>query len=97
MGLTQFNIIELSTASATILGAIAMLLAQTQKSKCKKCKLCCGCVECDRELNADIENQLDTTAGDDDDDESKEPDIPKVEIPKVEIPKPEIPKVKFPK
>jgi hypothetical protein len=58
MTLSQFNIIELSTASATILGAIAMLLAQTQKSKCKKCMFCFGCLSCDREVQPDIENQL---------------------------------------
>ena len=88
MGLTSFNIIELSTASATILGAIAMLLAQTQKSRCKKCRMCCGCIDCDRDV-PDIENQI---TDENDDDETKEPEIPKVEPPKVEPPK-----VKFPK
>lgn len=93
MTLSQFNIIELSTASATILGAIAMLLAQTQKSKCKKCKMCCGCVECDRELNTeegtgDIENQLENA-----EDETKSEESPKVISPKV----PKIPNMNLPK
>lgn len=56
--LTEFNIIELSTSVVSILGACGMLLAVTQKSRCKKFKCCCGLIDCDREI-IDIENQAD--------------------------------------
>ena len=58
MVLSEFNIIELSTAVATMFGACGMLLAVTQKSRCKRFKCCCGLIDCQREI-PDIENQAD--------------------------------------
>ena len=89
MGLTSFNIIELSTACVTIAGGIALILKQVQQSRCKNCNFC-YLIKCEREL-PDIENQIEKD-DDKDEDETKEPEIPKVEIPKVDPPK-----VKFPK
>ena len=57
MTLSEFNIIELSTSVATIFGAIGMLLAVTQKSRCKNLRCCFGCCVCEREI-PDIENQI---------------------------------------
>jgi len=53
MTLTSFNIIELSTFVVSILGATALVIKQTQSSKCKSCKICFGLLSCER----DIENQ----------------------------------------
>ena len=58
MVLSEFNIIELSTALVSVFGACGMLLAVTQKSRCKRFKCCCGLIDCQREI-ADIENQVD--------------------------------------
>lgn len=101
MTLTSFNIIELSTASATILGAFAMLLAQTQKSKCKNLKICWGCMVCDRTIDAVIEeeNLEDLESGKQDVERKEAIKENKIEIPKVELPsalaqaKVELPKV----
>ena len=95
MTLTSFNIIELSTAAATILGAFAMLLAQTQKSKCRNLKICWGCVVCDRAVpDAVIEEELkDLESGEVDVERKEEIKENKVELPKVELPKIELPKV----
>ena len=41
MVLSEFNIVELSTAVVAIFGACGMLLAVTQKSRCKRFKCCC--------------------------------------------------------
>lgn len=54
MGLSQFNIIELSTAVMTIAGAIALVLKTTQQSRCKTCSMCWGMNKCDRELPIDV-------------------------------------------
>jgi len=86
MTLTSFNIIELSTASGTILAAVAMLLAQTQKSKCKNLKICWGCIVCDRTVDGVIEEE--------DEEENTEVDLEsgeklnknKIPIPKIELP-----------
>ena len=91
MGLTSFNIIELSTAVATIFGACGMLLAITQKSRCKRFKCCCGLVDCDRELIEpsvvdDTKEEIDIIV-DDSVDESK------TEQPTLNIPLPKIPKI----
>ena len=80
MTLSEFNIIELSTSVATIFGALGMLLAVTQKSRCKNLRCCFGCCVCEREV-PDIENQID-------EDESKEQEVSgKTEIQKVKLPK----------
>ncbi len=84
MTLTEFNVIELSTASATILGALAMLLAQSQKSKCKNLKCCCGLIVCDRVVEGGEEvveedNPEDLESGNLDV-ERKEP---KIQLPKI--------------
>ena len=91
MTLTSFNIIELSTASATILGAIAMLLAQTQKSKCKNLKCCCGLIVCDRVIVEDNEEQVLEDNGEDL--EKGEVDVERKDENKINIPKVELPKV----
>lgn len=87
MTLTSFNIIELSTAVATIFGACGMLLAVTQKSRCKRFKCCCGLIDCDRELIEpplpdDVEDKakIDITV-DDGVDESKTQEPPTLNIP----------------
>ncbi len=85
MTLTSFNIIELSTAVATIFGACGMLLAVTQKSRCKRFKCCCGLIDCDREvietpLPEVEEEKIDITV-DDDADESKTQAPPTLNIP----------------
>ncbi len=87
MTLTSFNIIELSTASATILGAIAMLLAQTQKSKCKNLKCCCGLIICDRVVPEDKEEEqvVEDNVEDLENGEENKVELPKVELPKVNI------------
>jgi hypothetical protein len=53
MSLSQFNIIELSTAIVTIAGGVALILRQVQQSRCRTCRLCCGCVDCVREVPPD--------------------------------------------
>ena len=82
MVLSEFNIIELSTAVATIFGACGMLLAVTQKSRCKRFKCCCGLIDCDREI---IEPPLPVV------EEEKEPvlniPVPKITVPKIPVPK----------
>ncbi len=88
--LSTFNIIELSTAVATILGACGMLLAVTQKSKCKNLKLCWGCVVCDRVVDLqDIEEQNENENENDDEpdieDEKKDDFKNEVKLPKVNI------------
>ncbi len=84
MTLTSFNIIELSTAVATIFGACGMLLAVTQKSRCKRFKCCCGLIDCDREVIEtplpEDEEKIDITV-DDDVDESKTQEKPTLNIP----------------
>ncbi len=86
MTLTSFNIIELSTFCVSVLGGIAMLLAQTQKSKCRNLKCCCGLIVCDRVVGEDNEEQvleeekIDITV-DDDADESKTQAPPTLNIP----------------
>ena len=92
MTLTSFNIIELSTASGTILAAVAMLLAQTQKSKCKNLKICWGCIVCDRTVDAIIEEeeQVNTEVDLEGGEKLK---TNKIELPKIELPKVELPKV----
>lgn len=101
MTLTSFNIIELSTASATILGALAMLLAQTQKSKCRNLKCCCGLIVCDRVVPEDkegeeeeeeqVNTEVDLESGEQSNPGGKKTN--KTELPKVELPKVELPKV----
>jgi len=92
MTLTSFNIIELSTASATILAAISMLLAQSQKSKCKNLKCCCGLIVCDRVVPEDKEeeqvedNGEDLESGELDVERKEEIKENKINIPKVELP-----------
>ena len=92
MTLTSFNIIELSTFCVSVLGGVAMLLAQTQKSKCKNLKICWGCVVCDRTVDAIIEEepQVNTEV---DLEEGEKLKTNKIELPKVELPKVELPKV----
>lgn len=85
MTLSEFNIIELSTACVTIAGGVALILKQIQQSRCKNCNFC-YLIRCEREVPTDIENQIESK----DEDESKEqeiPQIPKIEIPKVKIQK----------
>ncbi len=91
MTLTSFNIIELSTFCVSVLGGIAMLLAQTQKSKCRNLKCCCGLIVCDRVVVEDNEEQVleDNT----EDLESGELDVERKKENKVELPKVELPKV----
>jgi len=91
MTLTSFNIIELSTFCVSVLGGIAMLLAQTQKSKCRNLKCCCGLIVCDRVVGEDNEEQVleDNT----EDLESGELDVERKKENKVELPKVELPKV----
>jgi len=88
MTLTSFNIIELSTASGTILAAVAMLLAQTQKSKCKNLKCCWGCIVCDRTVDAFIEEEEeeDLESGEVDVERKEQLNKNKINIPKIELP-----------
>tara|TARA_R110000751_G_scaffold50756_1_gene111896 strand:- start:272 stop:589 length:318 start_codon:yes stop_codon:yes gene_type:complete len=88
MTLTSFNIIELSTASGTILAAVAMLLAQTQKSKCKNLKICWGCIVCDRTVDdvKEEEEEEDLESGKVDVERKEELNKNKIPIPKIELP-----------
>jgi len=92
MGLTSFNIIELSTAAATILGAFAMLLAQSQKSKCRNLKCCCGLIVCDRVVPEDkgeeeLEDNLeDLESGKEDVERKEQIKENKLVIPNIELP-----------
>jgi len=68
MGLSGFNITELGVFSASVLGAIAMLLKQIQHSRCKKCSVCWGLCKCDRvvppdndEVDIEVGNPSQTT------------------------------------
>jgi len=61
MTIQTFTILELATAAGGVAGAIALILKQTQQSKCKKCSICCGVCKCDREITNDIENQINNT------------------------------------
>lgn len=87
MTLTSFNIIELSTAVATIFGACGMLLAVTQKSRCKKFRCCCGLIDCDREIIdtplPEDEEKIDITVDDGDDESKTEPPTLNVPLPKI--------------
>jgi len=85
MTLTSFNIIELSTFCVSVLGGVAMLLAQTQKSKCKNLKCCCGLIVCDRVVSEDNEEKIDITV-DDGIDESKTQEPPIINVPLPKIP-----------
>lgn len=87
MTLTSFNIIELSTFCVSVLGGVAMLLAQTQKSKCKNLRCCCGLIVCDRVVVEDIvpETIEDNTEVDLEGGEKLKTN--KIELPKVELPK----------
>lgn len=92
MTLTSFNIIELSTFVCSVVGAIAMLLGQTQKSKCKNLRCCWGCIVCDRTVDAIIEEeeQVNTEVDLEGGEKLK---TNKIELPKIELPKVELPKV----
>lgn len=52
-----FTILELATAAGGVAGAVALILKQTQQSRCRNMSCCCGICKCDREI-ADIENQI---------------------------------------
>ena len=92
MTLTSFNIIELSTFCVSVLGGVAMLLAQTQKSKCKNLKICWGCVVCDRKID-DIPAEVEQVNTEVDLEEGEKLKTNKIELPKIELPKVELPKV----
>ena len=66
-----------------------MLLAQTQKSKCRNLKICWGCVVCDRAVDAVIEEEelQDLESGEVDVERKEEIKENKVQIPKIELPK----------
>lgn len=93
MTLTSFNIIELSTFCVSVLGGVAMLLAQTQKSKCKNLRCCWGCVVCDRAVDTvqaeavEEEEEEDLESGKVDVERKEELNKNKIPIPKVELPK----------
>lgn len=57
MTIQPFTILELATAAGGVAGAIALILKQTQQSRCRKCSCCCGIAKCDREI-PDVENQI---------------------------------------
>lgn len=88
MTLTSFNIIELSTFCVSVLGGVAMLLAQTQKSKCKNLRCCWGCVVCDRAVDAviDEEDGEDLESGKVNVERKEELNENKIPIPKIELP-----------
>jgi len=100
MVLSEFNIIELSTAVATIFGACGMLLAVTQKSRCKRFKCCCGLIDCDREIIdtplPEVEEEKIDIKVDDSIDESKTQEPPIINVPLPKIPLPTIPVPKIP-
>ncbi len=52
MILSAFNIIELTTATVAILGALGLcctrILAQAEQSRCNQINMCC--LKCDREV-----------------------------------------------
>ncbi len=54
MTLSTFNITELGVFSASILGAIALLIKQIQNSRCKNCSVCWGFCNCDREVPVQV-------------------------------------------
>ena len=83
MTLTSFNIIELSTFCVSVLGGVAMLLAQTQKSKCKNLKCCCGLIVCDRVVIEDNEEKIDIKVDDGADESKTEPPTLNVPLPKI--------------
>ena len=83
MTLTSFNIIELSTFCVSVLGGVAMLLAQTQKSKCKNLKSCCGLIVCDRVIIEDNEEKIDIKVDDGADESKTEPPTLNVPLPKI--------------
>ena len=62
MTLSSFNITELGVFSASVLGSIAILMKQIQKSKCKDCSVCYGCVKCTRQVQDENENENDEVA-----------------------------------
>jgi len=95
MTLTSFNIIELSTFVCSVVGACSLLMAQSQKSKCKNLKCCCGLIVCDRVIVEDNEEQVLEDNGEDL--EKGEVDVERKDENKINIPKVELPKVELPK
>tara|TARA_R110000737_G_scaffold92196_1_gene125042 strand:- start:429 stop:758 length:330 start_codon:yes stop_codon:yes gene_type:complete len=98
MVLSEFNIIELSTAVATIFGACGMLLAVTQKSRCKRFKCCCGLIDCDREiieppLPVVEEEKIDIKIDDSVDESKTEEPVLNIPVPKITVPKIPVPKI----
>jgi hypothetical protein len=55
MIISSFSLTEASLACATAIGAIAGLL---KMSKCKVIK-CCNVIECERQIDDEIEEQID--------------------------------------
>ena len=74
MTIQPFTILELATAAGGVAGAVALILKQTQQSKCRRCSVCCGFCRCDREIG-DIENQNDNENVDDDENKENEPPL----------------------
>jgi len=56
MTMQTFTMVDISIVAGGIAGAIALILRQTQKSRCRKCSILYGCISCDRDV-PDIENQ----------------------------------------
>ena len=55
MTMQTFTMVDISIAAGGIAGAVALILRQTQKSRCRKCSILYGCISCDRDVPDDIE------------------------------------------
>ena len=57
MSMDDFSIDQLMLFCVGVAGATGALCLSIQKSKCKKLKLCCGLIDCDRDIQAIIEEE----------------------------------------
>ena len=62
MTIQPFTILELATAGTALAGAIALILRQVQHSRCRTCSMCCGAVQCERQVPADGDEDLEKGA-----------------------------------
>lgn len=57
MALQNYNMNDILLAVVGITGAFSALCLTIQKSKCKKLKICFGCINCDRDTQAIVEEE----------------------------------------
>lgn len=64
MPMDPFTLGELSVAVAAVMGAVTMGIRQCQKSRCAKINICFGCLQCDREVPPEEDENAEKNLGD---------------------------------